>query len=201
MGTLVRTRAGAIAPRRLMSWGLATARREELDGLIACGFGPTASQVCQARARQLVKKSRRSALASEIDALINVVDEPAVGGPTNPLWLVSLRVEEVRGARTRLCTLALLLRSIEHPTARGVALAMLLVRDGRSPLFVRYGPADLERAAEATIAALLGATGSTGKPDTIAGVSREDWSAACRPARDSPWPRLLTDLSPPPPPS
>jgi hypothetical protein len=195
----VRSRAGSIGPRRVLNWGLATARRQMLDELIAGGVDPGSSPACQERARQLMKKSRRAALAAEIDAIVNVVGESRSGDPPSPLWLASLRVEEVRAARTQLSAVALLLRSIEQPAARGVALAMLLVRDGRSPLFVRYGPADVKQAADATTSALLGSPESTEKPGTIAVVSREDWSAACRPARDSPWPRLLTDLSPSPP--
>jgi hypothetical protein len=74
----------------------------------------------------------------EIEALIELAEAASVGASSQtPLSLVDLRIEEVRAARSRLSGVAVALRSGEPPVARGVALANLLVRHGRSPLYVK----------------------------------------------------------------
>jgi hypothetical protein len=143
----------------------ARAHREELDGLIADGAGPSSSRLCEARARQLVGSRYRSALASEIEALIELAGAASVGASSPPtLSLVDLQIDEVRAARSQLSKVAEALRSADPPVARGVALATLLVRDGRSPLYVENAPDDVQLAATATAAALIGSTPGSDMP-------------------------------------
>jgi hypothetical protein len=93
------------------------------------------------------------------EALIELAGAGLVGASSQtPLSLVDLRTEEVRAASSQLSGVAVALRSGEPPVARGVALANLLVRHGRSPLYVENAPNDVQLAAAATTAALIGST-------------------------------------------
>jgi hypothetical protein len=141
-----------------VTWCLAVSRRDELDELIADGRPASASRLLEERSRQLVKASRRVALAAQIEALVELAGAAPVSGTRRmPVWLVDLRVAEVRGAGPELRDLARALRSADALSARGVAMAMLLVRHGESPLYVDYGPGELVRAVQATTAVLTGA--------------------------------------------
>jgi hypothetical protein len=186
------------------------ARREELDVRIADGTDSGSSGPCAARSPTRCSKPAGS-LASEIEGTIELAERSGGGVSLNiSPWLADLRIAEIRAARSRLWAVAQALRSAESPQPRGVALATLLVRDGRSPLYVRHGPRDVELAAEATLAALhdfvgeprelMGAevvvfgrrragarcaTGIDGSADMMLVVSREDWSAPRWPARYS----------------
>jgi len=146
---------------RLADWYVAASRHVEVDGLLADGTDGNSCRFCQARARQLVKASRRAALAAELETLIELAGEESQRGRSQtPLSIMDLRVAAVRTARRELLELAHALRSAERPEARGVALAMLLVRHGQSPLYVDYGPDDVALAAKVAMTALTGSPGS-----------------------------------------
>ncbi len=57
-------------------------------------------------------------------------------------------------ARPELEALADDLVEVSHPTPRGVALAVQLLRDGAGPLYRSWSPTDLREAAEGARAAL-----------------------------------------------
>jgi hypothetical protein len=151
--------------RRLWSWGVASSRTGWLDALIANGMEATAPELCEARARQLVKVGRRVALAGQIEACVEMA-QTNLRRSQRPasVWLVDLRAAEVRAAAAALIALAGTLRSAEPAEARGVAMAMLLVRDGESPLYVAHGPDDIVKAVNAARVA-LGAGAVAGAPD------------------------------------
>jgi hypothetical protein len=146
--------------RTLQSWSLALFRRVELDGLIADGAEWSSCRLCEARARQLVKAGRRAAVAAEIEACVELAGAGLLSDPSQISgWLVDLRVAQVGAAGRDLLELARALRSAERPKARGVAMAMLLVRHGQSPLYVGDGPNDIALAANAAQMALSGRDG------------------------------------------
>ena len=151
--------------RRLWRWGVARSRAGCLDALIANGREATAPELCEARARQLVKVGRRAALAGQIEACVEMA-ETDLRRSQRPasVWLVDLRAAEVRAATAALVALAGTLRSAEPVQPRGVAMAMLLVRDGESPLYVAHGPDDIVNAVNAARVALR-AGAVAGAPD------------------------------------
>ena len=151
--------------RRLWTWGVAISRPSQLDALIATGREATAPGLCEVRARQLVKVGRRVAIAGQIEACVEMA-ETVRRSSRRPasVWLVDLRMAEVRATAAALIALADALRSAEPAAPRGVAMAMLLLRDGDSPLYVAYGPADIANAANAARIALR-AGAVAGAPD------------------------------------
>jgi hypothetical protein len=114
-----------------------------------------APELSEVRARQLVKVGRRLAIAGQIETC---VETAAVDSHRRlraaSVWQVDLRSAEVQAASTELLELARILRSGKRVNARGVAMAMRLVRDGESPLYVARGADDIARAASAATAAL-----------------------------------------------
>ena len=141
--------------RRLWIWGVATSRPSQLDALIATGREATASELCEVRARQIVKVGRRVAIAGQIEACVEMAGT-VLHCSRRPVsvWAVDLRAAQVRAAAAELLDLAGTLRSAEPAEPRGVAMAMLLVRDGESPLYVAHGPDDIVKALNAARAAL-----------------------------------------------
>jgi hypothetical protein len=151
--------------RRLWRWGIASSRASWLDALIANGREATAPELCEVRARQLVKVGRRVALTGQIEACVEVAETDLCRSrrPAS-VWLVDLRAAEVRAAAAELVDLAGTLRSAEPAEPRGVAMVMLLVRDGESPLYVAHGPDDIVNAVNAARVALR-AGAVAGAPD------------------------------------
>jgi hypothetical protein len=135
---------------------LAIARREQLDELIADGIDPGGSGVHASRVRQIVDRRSRERLALELEAIIETAATVPASARQLPPSLIDLRLTEISAAQHRLRALAQALRDAYPPTARGVALTMLLIHHGRSPLYVDYAPGDVTLAAEMTIAALAG---------------------------------------------
>lgn len=154
-----------LSPRSVISWCEAHLRSEQLDRLIADGLprsapgiDPATRRLCEARARQLVRRDQRVALALQIERILALAaSDAAPGGSRREIWAIDLRLADVRDAGRALEQIAGALRAPESPPARGVARAALLVRDGRSPLYVFSGPHDLRLAAEATVRALTAA--------------------------------------------
>jgi hypothetical protein len=141
--------------RRLWRTGVASSRAGWLDALIANGREATAPELCEVRAGQLVKVGRRVVLASQIEACVEMAETDLRRSRRPPsVWLVDLRAAEVRAAAGELVDLAGTLRSAEPAEPRGVAMAILLVRDGESPLYVAHGPDDIVKAVNAARTAL-----------------------------------------------
>lgn len=109
----------------------------------------------QARARLLVGRHFRYALAAEIEGLLaHAAAATAAQRRPASVWTVDLRVHEVRDAASTLRLLANELQAPGTPRAQGVALALLLMRDGRSPLYSSRATGDLQLAAELAARAL-----------------------------------------------
>ena len=141
--------------RMLWRSSVARSRAAELDGLIANGDRISAPELCEARARQLVKHRRRAAVAAQIEACVEAALTD-VRGPRRrtSVWLVDLRDAEVRAAAAELLDLAQALQASGRVEPRGVAMAMLLAHDGESPLYVAYDRDEVAKAANAARTAL-----------------------------------------------
>jgi hypothetical protein len=155
-----RGRAQAYLPRAL-SWCAARLRGAELDPILAEGLEPDARrtdpvsrQRCEARAQLLVRRSFRRALASEIEGVLAFAADFTAKGAPSTVSAVDVQLDELREATP---SLRLIVAGLEEPTpprAQGVALALLLLRDGRSPLYGSRAPGELKLAAQATALAL-----------------------------------------------
>lgn len=151
-------RVGAIA-QRLWRCGVASTHAAQLDELISRGDRMTAAKLCEARARQLENVRRRVAIAAQIETCVEAAATDLRGSrPRTSVWLADLRQAEVLAAAPELLDLACALRSPDRVAPRGVAMAMLLIRDGESPLYVAGGQGDIAQAANAARDALSAPT-------------------------------------------
>jgi hypothetical protein len=126
-------------------------RRDGLDRRIAAGEDTYGDADLGRRAAQLTEPGTRRRIAATID---RVIDEAA--GPPAPF---SSQVPLARGAvltcAPRLCEIAGRLDGDQEVTARGVAEAKMLVREGDSPLYTpRISDVELNRRLAAVVAAL-----------------------------------------------
>lgn len=122
----------------------------ESDALVE----PVSRQRCEARSRLLVRRSFRCTLAAQIAGILALLaDSTAVGAPST-VSAVDIQLDELREASPSLRLIVAGLQGSTAPRAQGVALALLLVRDGRSPLYASRAPGELKLAAQATALAL-----------------------------------------------
>jgi len=101
-----------------------------------------------------VRPSFRLTLAAQIEDVLLLAAEPIAGAAPSALWAVDVQLEQLREAGTSLRQIVAGLRQSSPPRAQGVALALLLLRDGRSPLYAGRAPGELKLAAQATALAL-----------------------------------------------
>jgi hypothetical protein len=137
----------AIAPReRLRDRLRARVGAHRLDMALANGTPPEADPALARRARRLVAFSRRRAIA---DAIRRVVRD--AGTATNPSQArIRPPRERVGPAAEQLSRLADALARPEPVSARGVALALTLLKDGVGPLYNPHSATSLRaRAASA----------------------------------------------------
>lgn len=141
-------------------------RGAELDQMLAEGVeadvlpaDPALRQRCEARGRLLVRRSYRRTLATEIEGVMALASDPRAAPASSTVWAVDLQLGEVREASSSLRLIVSALRETRPPRAQGVALASLLLRDGRSPLYRGRAPGELKLAAEATALALTSPIG------------------------------------------
>ena len=125
------------------------ARRSHVDALLAAGGDVVSSPALAIRARQLTSLRTRRRVARWVDAVMDQQAHPL--GAAVPVAVGSVRAagEDLAAARDRL--------TAPVPVyARGVALLMLLLRDGSGPLY-RDGDAGRARAdARRALRALTG---------------------------------------------
>jgi hypothetical protein len=141
---------------RATSWCAARTGGEELDRMIAegadpdaLGADPSSRPRCEARARLLVRRSFRLALVTEFeDVLAHAAGATGADRPPSPVWAVDIDFDWVRAADMPLRLIVAGLRAEKPPRAQGVALALLLLRDGRSPLYRGQASGGLTSAAE-----------------------------------------------------
>lgn len=109
-------------------------KRRKLDRALADRADPWGSDELACRARQLMLASTRRQLANVLLNLIDAAQEPDTNWQAHGTAL-PLRSQAVRDARRELLAVADRLRDPTPAAIRGVALAVLLVYDQRSPIF------------------------------------------------------------------
>jgi hypothetical protein len=148
--------------RGAISWFAARAHGEQLDQMIAEGSELQATALdaawrrrCEARERVLVRRHLRHALAAELEDLLALAaGETLANRPLRTAWTVDLDTAEILEASESLRLLVARLKAPARPRAQGVAQALMLLRDGRSPLYDAHAAGDLKRAAESAARAL-----------------------------------------------
>jgi hypothetical protein len=145
---------------RALSWCAARLHGAELDAMLAEGVepdelsDPASRQRCQARARLLVRRSFRLTLAAQIEGVLALATDSTARAASSAVWAVDIQFEQLLEASPIVRQIVAGLQQSTPPRAQGVALALLLLRDGRSPLYARRAPGELKLAAQATALAL-----------------------------------------------
>ena len=106
-------------------------RRDGLDRRIAAGEDPYGDADLGRRAAQLTEPDTRRRIAATIDRLI----DDAAGPPAPFSSKVPLARTAIVVCAPRLCEIAGRLDGDQEVSARGVAQAAMLVREGDSPLY------------------------------------------------------------------
>jgi hypothetical protein len=119
-----------------------------LDQAIAAGADPASLPAMAHRAAMLTSRRVRARLADGIENLVADVRQPA-----RRLHVMPAR-PAVAAGRELLLELAEILRGPSPVYARGVALLLVLLRDGTGPAYVAGGEAELGRHLRAARAAL-----------------------------------------------
>jgi hypothetical protein len=141
--TAVRRRLRPRLPLGLVTWWA----RAHLDRELAAGANPAAEPRRAYRAQQLTEMRTRRRVASGIERVVNQAQRSWRGASSG----VPLQRRAVIGARPALLTLARALVTAGTVRARGVALGLLLLTDGSSPL---YFAADAQALTDAGLAAV-----------------------------------------------
>jgi hypothetical protein len=144
-----------------LSWWAVRVRGEEFDQMLAEGVETAPRRTdtvlrrrCEARGRLLVRRSFRCTLAGQIEGVLFFAADSTAAGEPGTVWAADIQPHEVREASPSLRLIVAGLQQSTPPRAQGVALALLLLRDGRSPLYGSRAPGELKLAAEVTALAL-----------------------------------------------
>lgn len=107
-----------------------------LDLELAAGADPDSDPLRRRRARRLMRRSARRGLARSLERALRRAQEPA----QPPIFAggVPLQRARVHECRRALVELADRLRDDREVDPQGVAMASVLLRDGRSPLYYRH---------------------------------------------------------------
>jgi hypothetical protein len=125
----------------------------EFDAALAGGADPLTSEELTLRARQLAEPQKRERLASSIGDLIEAADR--VSTARLPVTRAPFPASRVQANRQSLVRLVERLRGDEPHAVKGLAMANLLVEDGRSPLYAHQLSGDpLGPALKATLSAI-----------------------------------------------
>jgi hypothetical protein len=125
-------------------------RAGALDQAIAAGADPASSPAMARRAASLTSRRTRSRLAGALEELV------AAAEGRRALLRVRPARAALAGQRKLLLELAATLRGPAPVYARGVALLLVLVRDGTGPAYVPGGGEELARHLRAARAAFAG---------------------------------------------
>jgi hypothetical protein len=147
-GSLSETRALGLQPRRITDRVLSRALGAGLDGQLAAGRSPESARLLAVRAADIVRLPRREALARYWERVLRVARDPYRASAA----AISLRRERVLATEPAILELARLLRVPLPVTARGVAMARVLLTDGGGPLYAIGAPASLDESLRAAIA-------------------------------------------------
>jgi hypothetical protein len=135
--------------RKLRPWHVLRTRLQAatLDRELARGDAPESCEYLAVRAQQLSSPRYRRALAASLQRLVS-------GGNTAASMHYLIGRKRVAAAAGELSDLAERLREPGLVSARGVAMACELLREGNGPLYQDCGPAALRHAALQAIQAL-----------------------------------------------
>ncbi|HLH66221.1 MAG TPA: hypothetical protein VKV27_11000 [Solirubrobacteraceae bacterium] len=125
-------------------------RRWHLDRALASGASPDAQAELSLRARELIGRSSRAAIAREIERVLRDARWPPA--PARMCVLPCRR--QVLAAEPVLRELARMLIAPAPVDVRGVAQARMLVRDGAGPVYSPAAEGRLQELAQAAIDAL-----------------------------------------------
>jgi hypothetical protein len=124
----------------------------QLDAALADGADPAASRSLALRAQQLADPKHRARIAGSIDRILELTER---GGALQlPLTGAPFRPDRIEDARPQLMELAERLETADPPSARGLAMANLLVEDGDGALYAHGSSNPLRPVTEAILAAL-----------------------------------------------
>jgi hypothetical protein len=154
-----------IQPYRIRDWVTSRALGASLDRHLAAGHAPEQTRLLAARAQDIVAPRRREALARHWEHALAKAAQP----PSASYSVAPLARGPVLAAEPVIRELAWLLRAPQPVTARGVAMARLLLTDAGSPLYRRAAPGSLPAELRSAIAQ-LGAARSPMAADT--GIAR-----------------------------
>jgi hypothetical protein len=144
------TRRLDIRPYRLIDKVLSRALGASLDRQLAAGRDPEDSRLLAARAQDIVALRRREELASYWERVLAAATRPAPALRN----AVPLRRGRVLAAAPAITELASLLRTPLPVSARGVAMARMLLTDAGGPLYWSAAPQSLHAALRTAIARL-----------------------------------------------
>jgi hypothetical protein len=139
-----------LQPYRLRDKVTSRALGASLDRQLAAGHAPEETRLLAARAQDIVAPHRREALARYWEHALAKAALP----PSAPYDAAPLARGPVLATEPAIRELARLLRAPQPVTARGVAMARLLLTDAGSPLYRRAAPESLHAALRAAIAQL-----------------------------------------------
>jgi hypothetical protein len=131
-----------IQDRLLAHW-----RALDLDEQLAAGRSPGTDRLRAVRAGMLIAPAQRRRLAASWADLRTASTGPARRRPVG----VPLQRARINAARDDIQRLVDALRAPGPASARGVALANLLLTDGTSPVYQRNSPVDLSAALQAAV--------------------------------------------------
>ena len=147
-GSLTGGEVLGLEPRRITDWVLSRVLGAGLDGQLAAGRLPESARLLAVRAADIVRLPRREALARYWERVLRVACDRYRSSPA----AIALRRERVLAAEPAILELVRLLRAPLPVSARGVAMARVLLTDGKGPLYVSGAPASLDDPLQAAIA-------------------------------------------------
>jgi hypothetical protein len=147
-GSLSGTRALGLQPHRIADRVASRALGAGLDGQLAAGRSPESARLLAVRAADIVRLPRREALARYWERVLRVARDPYRASAAG----ISLRRERVLAAESAILELSRLLRVPLPVSARGVAMARVLLTNGGGPLYANGAPASLDDSLRAAIA-------------------------------------------------
>lgn len=139
-GPLTGDQGLGLEPRRITDRALSRVLGAGLDGQLAAGCSPESARLLAVRAADIVRLPRREALARYWERVLRVARDPHRA----PVAAVPLRHERVLAAESAILEVVRLLRVPLPVSARGVAMARVLLTDGKGPLYLSGAPASLD---------------------------------------------------------
>jgi len=142
-----------IRPRRLTDRVLARAFGASLDSELAAGRAPESGVLRAARAQDIVSLRSRQAVAGNWDHVLRVARR-AQASPATPTRALPVCADRIAAAEPAIRELMARLVTPLPVTARGVAMASVLLTDATSPVYNRNSSVTLGDALAAAVSQL-----------------------------------------------